>query len=225
MTPTREEASRMSLESLLLIAAGTALGTTAAALLIPSWVPSLSATLAGPKPKAFWYLSRSSGIVAFLLLWVSMLAGLGMSTRLARAWPGARRAFDYHQHLSLVGLALSAVHALLLLGDRFVSFSLLDVALPFAPRSLAVGLGQLALYAFAVIAASFWLKKDIGQRAWKLIHRASFVVFALVLTHGLAAGSDSSNPFVLGMYLAAAASVTFLTVLRIATIPSRQRAL
>lgn len=88
MTPTREEATRMSAETAVSIALGTGLGVLLAAAVIPSWVPSLRATLSGPEPKAFWYLSRASGVVAFVLLWASMLAGLGMSTRLAREWPG-----------------------------------------------------------------------------------------------------------------------------------------
>ena len=220
MTPTREEATRMSAETAVSIALGTGLGVLLAAAVIPSWVPSLRATLSGPEPKAFWYLSRASGVVSFVLLWASMLAGLGMSTRLAREWPGARRAFDLHQHFSLVGLAFSAVHALLLLGDRTVLFGLVDIALPFASPDVAVGLGQLAFYAFIVISVSFWLKRDIGQRAWKLIHRATFLVFAVALAHGLLAGSDA----LLGLYLAAAGSVTFLTVLRVAAPSTSTRA-
>src|SRR5690242_2710946 len=44
------------LEMLLAIAAGV----FAAVVVLPSWLPGLSASLCGPEPKAYWYLSRSS---------------------------------------------------------------------------------------------------------------------------------------------------------------------
>src|SRR5690349_18433380 len=58
------------------------------ALTQPAWLTSLSASLGGTEPKAYWYLSRASGLVAFGLLWASMALGLAITNKLARAWPG-----------------------------------------------------------------------------------------------------------------------------------------
>ena len=38
---------------------------------------------AGVEPKAYWYLSRSSAIVAYILLWISMVLGLAITNKLA----------------------------------------------------------------------------------------------------------------------------------------------
>ena len=42
----------------------------------------------------------------------------------------------------------------------------------------------------ALVAGTFYVRKRIGRRAWRLIHFGSFAVFALALLHGLGASSD-----------------------------------
>jgi hypothetical protein len=66
------------------------LGMLAAMAMLPYWLPGLISSVEGPAPKAYWYLSRSSGLVAYALLWQSMVLGLLMTNRLARLWPGDR---------------------------------------------------------------------------------------------------------------------------------------
>ena len=67
----------------LVAAAGLALVGLAAG---PLW-PALTGSLTGLAPQTYWYLSRASAFVAFGLLTLSMLAGLGITTGLARRWP------------------------------------------------------------------------------------------------------------------------------------------
>src|SRR5687768_7961167 len=47
----------------LLLAA--VVGAFAAVVVVPRWLPGLSSSLLGPEPKAYWYLARSSALVAF----------------------------------------------------------------------------------------------------------------------------------------------------------------
>src|SRR5689334_13109969 len=91
------------LYTVLLMLLAIAAGVFAAVVALPRWLPGLSASLLGPEPKVYWYLSRSSAVVAYLLLWCSMATGLAISNRLARIWPGGPTAFDLHQHTSLLG--------------------------------------------------------------------------------------------------------------------------
>jgi predicted ferric reductase len=178
--------------SLLWAAVGVAVGAAAALVVLPAVGPSLAASLTDPQPRVWWYLARTSGLASYALLAASMLLGVLLSTRFAKAWPGSAAAFTLHEHTSVVGLSLALFHGLVLLGDRHTSFTLAEVLLPFsaAYRPLAVGLGQLALYAMVLLVASFHVKKRIGQRAWRAIHFGSFLLFALALLHGLAAGTD-----------------------------------
>jgi predicted ferric reductase len=155
-------------------------------------MPALSRSLSGPQPKAWWYLARASGLVAYALLSASMLLGLLLSTRFAKEWPGNASAFALHEQTSLLGLAFGLFHSLVLLGDRHTPFTIAQILLPFGAvyRPFAVGLGQLAVYGMTLVAGTFYVRRHIGRRAWRLIHFGTFAVFALALLHGLGASSD-----------------------------------
>ncbi|MFN8423771.1 MAG: hypothetical protein U0470_10465 [Anaerolineae bacterium] len=80
---------------------------------------------------------------------------------MARLWPGGPTAFDLHQHVSLLSLAFAVFHALILLGDRYIDYTLATVLVPFASRDyrpIGVGLGQLAFYPLAVVGLSFYVR-------------------------------------------------------------------
>jgi predicted ferric reductase len=200
---------------------GLLLGTVVGALAVvalPAWMPGLSASLLSAEPKAYWYLARSSALAAYGLLWLAMLFGLLMSGRLARLWPGGPTAFELHQHASLLGLALALFHALILLGDRYVTATPAQVLIPFAYSGFAplwVGLGQLGLYGLALVGLSFYVRERIGRRAWRLVHALSFVVFALALAHGVMSGSDSEALWARALYWGSGGSVLFLTIYRV----------
>jgi predicted ferric reductase len=193
-------------------------GVAVALVMLPAWLPQLSASLLGPEPKAYWYLSRSSAFVAYVLLWISMVAGVSMTTRLARAWPGGPTAFDLHQHAGLLGLGFALFHALILMGDRYINYSVVQVLVPFAStsyRPLWVGLGQVGWYLLALVGMSFYARKWIGHRVWRLIHFLGFVVYALALLHGLASGTDSGATWARWLYWASAGSLLLLTIYRV----------
>ncbi len=171
---------------------GVAAGTALALAVLPDVAPAVVASVSAPQPRSWWYLSRASGLVSYALVAVSMLLGLLLSTRFAKTWPGNAVAFALHEHASILGLAFALLHALVLLGDHDTPFTLLEVLLPFgaAYRPSALGMGQLAFYGMALLAGTFYVRRLLGQRAWRLIHFASFVVFALALLHGLASATD-----------------------------------
>jgi predicted ferric reductase len=192
---------------------GAAAGALVALVLLPDVAPALAASLSAPQPKLWWHLSRTSGLVSYALLTVSTLLGLLLSTKFAKSWPGASAAFSLHEHASILGLALGCFHAVVLLGDRHTPFTLAELLIPFgaAYRPAAVGLGQLTLYGTALLVSTFYVRKRIGQRVWRLIHFASFGVFAAALGHALAAGTDRLLVLV---GIAPAAAALFFAVYR-----------
>jgi predicted ferric reductase len=202
-------------------------GVFAAVFVLPAWLPDLSASLLGPEPKAYWHLSRASALVAFALLWLALALGLTITSRLARLWPGGPAAFDLHQHASLLGLALALVHALILTGDRYMSLSLAQVVVPFATtdyRPVWVGLGQIAFYLLAAVGLSFYVRRWLGRRTWRAIHFLSFLLYLLVLAHGVASGTDSEAPVVAALYWGSGVSLLLLTVWRVVTTVRDRRA-
>ena len=208
----------MAFRTLALMLLTVVAGAMAALVVLPAWLPHVSASLLGFAPKGYWYLSRMSALVAYSLLWLSMALGLSMTNRLVRAWPGGPTAFDLHQHASLLGLAFALFHALVLMGDHYINYSLAQVLMPFAStayRPLWVGLGQIGLYLMVLVGLSFYVRGVTGRRFWRLLHYLSFVVFLLGLAHGVLSGTDTTTAWVRGMYWASGGSLLFLMIYRL----------
>lgn len=193
-------------------------GAILALVIIPAWVPTIGGSLVGAEPKGYWYIARAAGLTSFVLLWVSMASGLIITNKVARVWPGAFTAFDLHQFTSLLGLGFIVVHVLVLLGNKYVPYSIMQLLVPFTStdyRPLWVSIGQVALYIFIPVTFTFYIRKQLGNHMWHLIHLASYAVFALSLLHGLYSGTDSTNAWVQGMYWVTGASLLGLTAHRV----------
>jgi predicted ferric reductase len=147
-----------------------------------------------------------------------MALGLTITNRMARVWPGGPTAFAIHEYTSLIGLAFGLFHALILMGDHYINYSLAQVLVPFTSQSyrpIWVGLGQIGIYAWAILVGSFYVKKKIGTKTWRLIHFISFVMFLMVCVHGLMSGTDTNTPWAQWIYWISAGSILFLLVYRI----------
>jgi len=218
LSKEEEFPNAMSLTTFLLILVAAAGGALAAILVLPLWLPGLESSLMGSAPQVFWFLSRSSALVAYGLLWLSMCLGLMITNKMARLWPGGPLAFELHQHTSLLGVAFALFHGLILLGDRYLNPSLIQVVLPFGMvgyHPIWVGLGQVGFYFMAVVAFSFYVRKQITPRIWRSVHFLSFVSFAFALLHGITSGTDTSAIWVQGMYWGTGMIFLFLLIYRV----------
>ncbi|MGE5263546.1 MAG: hypothetical protein ACM3S0_09210 [Acidobacteriota bacterium] len=201
----------------ILILFAVAVTTLVMLVALQAWAPALYQSLFGPQREAYWDLARTSGIVAYLLIWLSVAFGLMITDRIARVWPGGPVAFDLHQFTSLLGLGFSLFHAVILLGVQYIQYTPLQILVPFTTgyQPLWVGLGQVAFYALIPITFTFYFRRQIGAGWWRAIHYGSFIAFAFITLHGLLSGSDTGNWAVLGMYLLTGASFLYLTFYRI----------
>lgn len=208
----------ISLPVLVAMLLASALGVAAAVILLPAALPSLSGSLAGTEPKAFWYLARSSAWVAYFLLWLSMTLGLLITSKAARLWPGGPVAYDVHQFASLLSLVVALFHGLILTGDRYINISVVQVFIPFSNpdyRTFWVGLGQLGFYLLGIVGLSFYIRRVITPRRWRLIHFLSFLIYIFVLWHGITSGTDTAQPWATAAYWFTGGSILFLTMYRI----------
>jgi predicted ferric reductase len=172
----------------------------------------LSWLFAGNPPNVTWYITRASGLVAFLLLWLSTLWGLGISTRILGGKLHGSFTVDFHQVTSLLALGFTAIHVLILLLDTFTPFSVAQVLVPFISdyRPGWVGLGVISLYIVALVTVTFYLRDRIGSKTFRAIHTLSLLGFFGAVLHGLFSGTDSSLPVVQVLYFTSASSVIFL---------------
>jgi len=156
----------------------------------------------------FWLLARASGLTAYALLTASVLAGLVLKSRPFRSLKPAS-VTDTHRFLALLGLGAIALHGLTLVVDKTVHLTPAALLVPGASpyRPLPVGIGVLAAELMLVVYASFALRRRIGTRNWRRLHWATYAIFGAATVHGLAAGTDTAQPWALSLYLAAIGSV------------------
>ena len=76
-------------------------------------------------------------VVALICITVSVGVGLAMAGRVSRRARLARTLLSVHQQTALVGLVAIAVHGITLLGDKFLSPSVGDIAHPVDERPRA----------------------------------------------------------------------------------------
>jgi ferredoxin-NADP reductase len=177
--------------------------------------------MTGPDPGEFgwWLASRAAGVVALLCITVSVGVGLAMAGRVSRHPALARTLLSVHQQTALVGLVAIAVHGITLLGDRFLSPSIGDIALPFtsAHEPLWTGLGVTGGWLAAILGLSYWVRHRIGARLWRKLHRATLLVYVLAVAHTLGAGTDAGEPWMRVLLLATGAPIFFLFLMRMLT--------
>ena len=171
----------------------------------------------------FWFLARASGITAYLLIAASMIAGIVLKSRPFGAALKAPIALDVHRFITTLALAAIGVHGLALVADSTVKITFADLFIPFAAsyRPVWTGLGVIAADLALIVAISFPLKKRIGGRNWRRLHWATYSIFVFSTAHGIAAGTDTAQPWAIHMYLGAVGAVAFATAWRAFAGPPR----
>jgi predicted ferric reductase len=170
-----------------------------------------------------WQFIRASGLLAFGLLSVAMLAGIMVKTRAADALVKRAWVFEAHQSLTIASLGLIVTHVALILLNSHVGFSPAAALIPFVSgwRPLPIALGILGLYLTIALVASSYLRSFIGQKSWRTLHFASFLAWFAALMHGITAGSDSGLALIQWSYWLAAVAVVGATAYRILQVSAK----
>ncbi len=157
------------------------------------FAPILSQAFSLDSTQVFWFITRSAGLIAYLLFWLSTVWGLAVSSKVLDRFLNRPFTFDTHGFLSLLGLGFIAVHVGALLFDSYAPFTLTQLLVPFTStyRPFSVALGIIALYLALVVTVSFYLRKRIGYKTSRLLHYASFLSYAGATVHGIMAGTDT----------------------------------
>jgi methionine sulfoxide reductase heme-binding subunit len=141
---------------------------------------------------AFWYLTRGTGIVALILLTLSLTLGIANVLRLRV--PGAPRfvTLGIHRSVSLLAVAFVAVHVLTTVADGYVPISIAGAVIPFSSgyRPFWVGLGAIAFDLLLALVITSVLRRRVGYRAWRFVHWAAYGCWPIAFMHALGTGSD-----------------------------------
>ena len=145
--------------------------------------------------KIWWYLSRSSGIVALVLLVAAMVWGVLLSTRALKPHDRPAWLLDLHRWLGGMALVMTGLHLLGLMLDGWVSFGFVELLVPGASdyRPVAVALGILSMYLMVAVQASSYMRRWLSPRVWRGIHVSSYGLIWGASIHAGMAGSDTVN--------------------------------
>jgi predicted ferric reductase len=185
----------------------------------------LSWLFAANSVQIMWYITRSAGFTAYLLLWLSVAWGLAVGSKAVDKILHRAYTYDFHQFISLLALAFLGLHVGVLLFDRYQPYSLAQILIPMLSpyRPLWVGVGVLAFYLCLLVTVTFYLRSRIGMKAFRSIHVLSLVAFLGAAVHGLFSGTDSSLPSVLILYAFTFGSTALLMVYWLAQVAQRKR--
>jgi sulfoxide reductase heme-binding subunit YedZ len=156
-----------------------------------------STTTTALETHGWWIASRASGLLALVLVTISVGLGLTMAGKVMRRPGLSRKLMAIHEHTAVAGNVALTVHGISLLGDPWLNPGPAGIAVPFTMgfRPLWTGLGILGGYLAALLGLSYYFRRRIGAKLWRKAHRATVVVYALGLAHALGSGSDASAPW------------------------------
>ncbi len=151
---------------------------------------STTAVIAGSQ--GLWLVSRASGLA--LLIMFSLVTVLGVAARLGSAprWLHRLAVAEVHRTLALFAVAFLGLHVVTALLDPYVHIGWAATVLPLASgyRTLAIGLGTLAVDAFGAVLVTSLARARLGYRAWRAVHWLAYLAWPVAFLHSLTAGND-----------------------------------
>jgi len=182
-------------------------------------VIAAATTLTAVGGKAFWFLTRASGLVAIVLLSATLVLGVVSSVGwTTERWPRFVSQ-DVHRNLSLLCIAFVGVHVVTTVVDGYVPIGFIDVVLPFRSsyRPIYLGLGALGFDLLLAVLITSGLRQRIGYASWRFVHWLAYLCWPIALIHGLGSGTDTPLPVVLFVEVVCTAAVVAAFAWRLLT--------
>lgn len=152
-------------------------------------------------PAIWWFVSRASGIVAWSLLVVSVIIGVLLATRVLKPNDSPGWLYHFHNWLSGLTFVFAITHVTALMLDSFVTFTILDIAVPFRSDYVKnpelgrfpIAFGVLSLYILFAVQLTSLFRQRMTTKAWKAIHYSSYLLVLLVSAHAGWTGTDVTS--------------------------------
>jgi methionine sulfoxide reductase heme-binding subunit len=178
----------------------------------------MSTTLATSASSLEWYLTRSTGAVALLLLTLTLALGvLDVKRWSTQRYP--RFVIDsLHRNVSLLAICFLLVHILTSIVDGFAHISIAAAVIPFVGsyRPFWLGLGAISFDLIVAVILTSLMRARMGFASWRAIHWLTYASWPVALLHGLGTGSDVKSEWLLlmsiGCVIAVAACVLARTI-------------
>ncbi len=173
--------------------------------------------LAASGGSVYWYLTRSTGAVALLLLTLAVALGVLDVRRFSSPrWP--RFVIDaLHRNVSLLAMTFLGLHILTSVLDSFAPISIADALIPFVGsyRPFWLGLGALAFDLLLAVTITSLMRRRFGYGTWRAIHWLTYASWPIALLHGFGTGSDVKSTWLLLLSIACLVVVLAAVLLRV----------
>lgn len=165
----------------------------------------------------WWYLSRSSGIVALVLLVASVVWGVLLATRALKPHDRPAWLLDLHKWLGGTALVMTGLHMLGLYLDGYIDYGFTELSVPGTSdyRPVAVAIGIVSFYVMVAVQATSYLRHRLSQRLWRGVHLLSYGLVWGAAMHAGMAGTDTVNRLYQGLALVLTMVAVAATIVRI----------
>ena len=105
----------------------------------------------------FWYFSRTSALLAYILLFINIVFGLGLKTKFLDKVSARWQSYDLHQFTAILAMGLITFHIFILMGDQYISPGFKDLLVPMSGsyRPFWTALGIISFYILLLIILLF----------------------------------------------------------------------
>ena len=146
----------------------------------------------------WWYLTRSSAIVAWTLMVVSVLWGILLSTRVLKKRDNPSWLLDLHRWMSGTSVVMVFLHMFSLYMDSYAHFTIADLLIPFHSQytkiaslgAWPIALGVGCFYILIAVQGTSLMMRRLPRKYWKGIHYSSYVLVLVVSFHAGWSGTD-----------------------------------
>jgi sulfoxide reductase heme-binding subunit YedZ len=173
---------------------------------------------------AFWYATRATGLMALILLTVTMVLGITTTTRTrARRWPGFAQQ-ELHRRLSMMAAVFVGLHVLTSVLDTYVHIGWAAIVVPFTSGydSFWVGIGAVSLDLMVAVFVTSLLRSRMRPGTWRAVHWLAYLCWPVALAHTFGMGTDAGEIWVIALGALSVAAVLAALGWRVAAV-ARQR--
>jgi predicted ferric reductase len=167
--------------------------------------------------QVWWFVSRSSGLIAWLLVSLSVCWGLFVSTKAVAKASTPAWLLDLHRFLGGLAVSFTAIHLIGLWADSYVEFGWAELFVPMASewKPGPVAWGIVGMYLLIAVEVTSLAIKRLPRRLWRAVHHLSLPLYAMATYHGVKAGTDRANEVFRLVALASVNVVAFLAIVLI----------
>src|SRR5271165_3541881 len=173
----------------------------------------------GPSP--LWFTTRATGVVALLLLTMTVALGVAGTARYSTpSLPRLVRA-GLHRNVSLLAVAFVAVHVLTTVLDPYAAIGFASAVIPFssAYRPFWLSLGTIAFDLLLAIVITSLVRSRLSHRTWRAVHWLAYASWPIALWHGLGTGTDTKLSWLLALDAVCVVAVAAVVAWRLTLAP------